>query len=585
MMNSSGNAVGIRLALLASCNMDLLLAPLKANLAAKGLACECWNAGFDQYRQAILDTDSHLYGFDPAFVLLWIEAADLFADYLAHPFERSEAVQQVAEQGIRALRELVERLSSRLAASTLLVNTLNAEGIDSFWGLEYNSPYSFRHVVATYNLQLAALAKEFPALLVFDAETLAAEVGLRNWYDRRLWYLGRIRHGAKAIDVIARQLSNFVAARLGNLRKCIVIDLDDTLWGGVVGEVGPAGIRLGFEGIGLAYLEFQRELLALRRKGFLLAICSKNNPEDALEVIRDNPAMCLRESDFAAMQINWNDKAENLHRIAEQLNLGLDSFVFIDDNPVERARLRQALPQVLVPDWPQDPTQFRSALLELASECFLKFHMTGEDRERARMYHQEAERQKEATAAANIEDFYRSLGMKITIGVADGGTLPRIAQLTQKTNQFNLTTRRYAEPEIETLLSDPGYRVYWLSLQDKFGPSGIVGVLILRESRPHAWLIDTFLMSCRVMGRTVEAAFLGTVSDLLRIREDARELIGEYIPTQKNSPVENLYSRLGFSLLASASQGTLWSLNLESRRIEIPEWFEITDETRTTIPC
>jgi FkbH-like protein len=355
------------------------------------------------------------------------------------------------------------------------------------------------------------------------------------------------------------------------MRKCIVLDLDNSLWGGVVGEDGLEGLRLGQEGIGRAYVEFQMELLNLYRKGILLAVCSKNNPEDALAVIRRHPDMQLREENFAAIRINWEDKAANVRALAEELNIGLDSLVFIDDSPVERSRIRQAAPEVLVPDWPADPAEYKMALLRLSASHFYKLAITAEDTRRGDVYKAQAERRKLAESASSLEDFYRSLQMRAKIGLADSFTIPRIAQLSQKTNQFNLTTRRYTEAEITTLSHDPDSAIWWLNLTDQFGPNGIVGVLILRRQSPDTWLIDTFLLSCRVMGRTVEDAFLAVV---------ARELgdvtlIGEFRPTSKNHPVRELYPRLGFRLLRQANDADFWELKLAATPLHLPPWFEI----------
>ena len=358
-----------------------------------------------------------------------------------------------------------------------------------------------------------------------------------------------------------------------------MLDLDNTLWGGVIGEDGKAGIQLGHEGIGLAFVDVQRELLNLRQKGILLAICSKNNPEDAYEVIRNHPAMVLREEHFAAAEINWNDKAENIREIARRLNIGVDSLVFIDDSPVERQRVRSTFPEVAVPEWPLDPCESKRALGRIASEYFLKFNISEDDRRRGDMYHAQVERERLAGDAGNLEDFYRSLQMKITIGRADHETIPRVTELTQKTNQFNLTTRRYTEPEIASISADGECRVYWLKLEDRFGPNGIVGVLILRRECRKQWSIDTFLLSCRVIGRTVEEAFLGwTLRELKGL--GATEIMGEYIPTAKNVIAANLYDKLGFTLIDTNDKRTMWTIDLEQRSITVPAWFEIADQER-----
>jgi FkbH-like protein len=393
--------------------------------------------------------------------------------------------------------------------------------------------------------------------------------------------LGRIRLSAHAHGLLASEYANYIAACWGDVRKCIVLDLDNTLWGGIIGEDGMTGIQIGYEGIGLAFVDFQRELLNLQQKGILLAICSKNNPEDAYEVIRNHPAMVLREDHFATAQINWNDKAENIREIARRLNIGVDSLVFIDDNPVERQRVREAIPEVVVPEWPHDPCYYKRALCQIAGEYFLKFDVTDDDRRRGEMYHAQAERKHLEENSGDLDAFLRSLQMKLTISTVDSQTMPRVAQLTQKTNQFNLTTRRYTESEIAAMSADVGCRIYWLKLEDRFGPNGIVGVLILRKQSTEWWHIDTFLLSCRVIGRTVEEAFLGyAVRDLKEL--GATCITGEYIPSAKNGIVANLYGKLDFMPKGSDENRTTWALDLNQKSIKVPEWFEITDQERIT---
>jgi FkbH-like protein len=290
--------------------------------------------------------------------------------------------------------------------------------------------------------------------------------------------------------------------------------------------------------------------------------------------------MCLREEHFAAMRVNWEDKTANIRSIVEELNIGVDSLVFLDDDPVERSRVRQLLPAVHVPEWPKDPAEYKTALLELALEDFFRLALTDEDRHRAEMYRSEGERRRIAESSSSLEDFYRSLQMKVTIGVPDSLTIPRISQLTQKTNQFNLTTKRYTTAEITGLglAQDSGAVVYWLSLDDKFCSSGTVGVIILRQQAEdggseEVWLIDTFLLSCRVLGRGVERAFIGFTCDAMK-RRGARKLVGEYRPTSKNFIVAQIYDRLGFR--QTGKENGRWELDLSGQLPEIPDWFELS---------
>lgn len=563
----------LRVALLASCTIEVFERPFAAALRQRGFAPSFWIGGFGQYQQDILDAGSGLYAQDPNVVVLYLDGEDLFRELLRNPFTQlADARRAHAERAGAQVTALVETIASRLPKATVILNTTAVTPLNALTGLEYNSEYGVQDAVTDYNRALAAFASGRAGVVVIDAAGLAASMGFERWRDARMWYLARLRHSRLALEALGDRYASTIAARQGRLKKCIALDLDNTLWGGIIGEDGFEGIRLGEEGIGLAFAEFQEELLNLYRKGVLLALCSKNNPQDALQVIRDHPGMRLREEHFAAVRINWEDKASNLRALAEELNIGLDSFVFLDDNPVERTWVRQSAPEVTVPEWPADPVEYKTALLRLASEHFLKLGITAEDRKRGEIYQAQAARRKLETSGSSLEEFYRALEMRVRVGRANPFTIPRIAQLTQKTNQFNLTTRRYTEAEIRAASEDAHTEVFWLELNDRFGPSGIVGVLILKEDVGGAWTVDTFLLSCRVMGRTVENAFLGAVVRELAIRR----LHGEFLPTAKNSPVRDLYERLGFERIGEPSENRLWRLDDAAAKLEVPPWFEIT---------
>lgn len=561
----------LRIALLASCTIDLLPKPLDAALQTRGLQSSIWVGGFGQYRQDILNPESDLYRHDPTAIFLYLDGADLFHEILENPFASADSNREFALQRAAEVAGLAETLAGKLPKASLLLNTVALDPLNPLAGLEYNSEYGMQAAVHAYNQALSALAHRLSNVVVVDVAALAASIGFDNWRDSRMWYLARSRWSRKALHALAESYTATLCARLGMVRKCIVLDLDNTLWGGIVGEDGLQGLRLGEEGIALAYVEFQAELLNLYRKGILLAICSKNNAEDALAVIRRHPSMRLREEHFAAVRINWDDKASNLRSLAEELNIGLDSLIFLDDNPVERSWVRQAVPEVMVPEWPSDPGEYKSALLELSARYLRKLRVTAEDRKRGEIYQAQAERRKLESSTTSLDDFYGALAMHARIGPVDSFSMARIAQLTQKTNQFNLTTRRRTEDEIRALSQDPGYAVWWLDLADRFGPNGIVGVLILKHQTSDAWLIDTFLLSCRVMGRTVENAFLAVVAREL----GATRLVGEFLPTAKNAPVRDLYSKLGFQPLQPSPEGQFWELNLNVAPLQLPAWFEI----------
>jgi FkbH-like protein len=534
-----------------------------------------WEAGFNQYRQEIANPASDLYRTRPDVVLLHLDGEDLFADCLRHPFEAGrEARGERARLAACEIGNWAAMVRAGLPGALVVLNTIYLPPSHALTGLEFHSPWGLADLAMQFNCELGAIASAQPNVLVDDVASLVQEMGYRQWFDPRLWHLARCRLSNTAMKRLARNLAALVRAWKGQTRKCIVLDLDNTLWGGIIGEDGMEGIALAEEGPGLAFTEFQEELAHLLRKGVLLAICSKNNEGDALEVLRRHPSMRLREDSFAAHRINWQDKAQNIRELAAELNLGLDSFVFIDDNPAERTLIRQSIPGVHVPEWPQEPSQYRAALLDLAAEHFGRVSITSEDRERTALYRAERERAGMAASAGSLTGYYRSLEMQARIGRADSFSIPRIAQLTQKTNQFNLTTRRYTEADIRAFSRQPDAVVLWLQLRDRFSDQGIVGVLILKRENGDAWRTDTFLLSCRVIGRGVENAFLGYAGQILLDR-GAGYLTGEYLPTQKNRPAANVYRDCGFERTGEDAGATLWSLNLKTQPIPIPDWIAI----------
>ena len=360
----------------------------------------------------------------------------------------------------------------------------------------------------------------------------------------------------------------------GRTRKAVVVDLDNTLWGGVIGEDGIDGIKIGREYPGAAFLALQRALLDLHRRGVILAIASKNDERDALDVLDRHPGNLLRREHFAAHEIGWNPKPESLRRIAAELNIGLDSLVFVDDNPAEREAVRRELPQVLVVELPQDPMQYAASLRALP--CLERVRVSSEDRDRGRQYAEQRSRAAYKTSAATLEDYYRSLEMIVEIAPLGDANRARISQLTQKTNQFNLSTRRYDEAALAALAAEDATRVYGCSVRDRFGDNGLVGVVIVRDRSP-AFEIDTLLLSCRVIGRTIETAMLSYVATQAR-RAGARSLRGWFVPTAKNEPAADFYSRHGFEQVEARDGASLWQCDLLRTQIEWPEWLARASE-------
>ena len=343
-------------------------------------------------------------------------------------------------------------------------------------------------------------------------------------------------------------------------KKCLVLDLDNTLWGGVLGEEGVDGIHLGGDYPGKAFSYWQRALLQLSRNGVILAICSKNNMSDVDEVWEHNPHVVLKREHFAAMRINWQDKATNIDELARELNIGLDSMVFIDDNPAERELIRQRLPQVEVPEFPDKPYQLMPFFKMLVDKYFRVYTVTAEDRNKTEQYRANAQRRAEQARFADLDDYLYSLDIAIDVIPADEHNVPRIAQMTQKTNQFNLTTRRYTDADV-TQFVGRGWRIYCMSVSDRFGDNGITGTIFLRPVDDETVAIDTLLLSCRILGKGIEEAFFKTVLNLMRL-DGYRRVQALYIPTAKNAQTADFYDRMGMTCVATGDDG--------SRRYEMP---------------
>jgi FkbH-like protein len=412
-------------------------------------------------------------------------------------------------------------------------------------------PGSLRVREADLNAKLVAIAKAHPNLLLLDLDPLFRRHGEDALLSDAFWYTARIRYTARMFELLAATIRQATDAHAQRCKKVLVLDLDDTLWGGIVGEVGPLGVTLSEDGNGRCYRDFQRCIKAAARTGVLLAIASKNNEADVMEVFDQNKMMILRREDFAASSINWRPKVEGIVAIAEQLNLGTDSFVFIDDNPVERDAVQKTLPDVTVPDFPSRaeelPTWFEQ---KIVPAYFGKYAISDEEAAKTEQYRANTARQQLA-ASFDLEKYLAELGIECAISVDDADRVIRAAQMTQKTSQFNLTTRRYEVTDLARFVRSHEHAVLTLDYRDRFGDEGAVALAIvdLAEGR-----IDTFLESCRVIGRRVEDRLLDKAIEVCR-HHGHRRIIGEYIPTRKNQMVAEFYDDHGFVPLSKNNDG------------------------------
>lgn len=536
----------LRIAVLCSFNAEPIAPFLAEALGRRGLAAEVYIGPFGQIAQEILDPGSGLYRFEPDAVAVIPAAEDLLTPLFQRPgtLEAGEADRLVTGR-LGDLADWLERLGQRRPAATILAVPFGTDRVPGPNVLDSRATARGQAALAAFVDGVRGLDAGTAHLVTVDWDWWARGPGWAALRDDRLWYLGRMRLNGPGLAHLAELIARHVAAVRRPARKVVAVDLDNTLWGGVVGEVGLGGITLGNEGLGLAFQDFQRALLRWHDTGILLAACSKNNPEDALSVLDEHPDCILRREHFAALRINWNDKAGNLRELAAELNLGLDSFVFLDDNPVERGWVAGALPEVLVPDLPADPVDRVAALAALAEADYIwRLGVTETDRSRTRSYRAIADRDRARVQAVDFDAFLGTLAMELDVAPLGPATLARAAQMCERTNQFNLTTRRHTAACLEVLLAGGRAEIFTLAARDRFEDSGVVGLGILTYEHDRAE-IDTLLLSCRVLGRQIEDAFLAALADSAR-RRGAVVLVGRYTPTAKNRQAAGFYPDRGF---------------------------------------
>jgi len=500
-------------------------------LPIKRFFSECYVAEYGQYVREIFNRDSTIWKENFDVVWLHLELEPFLSDLQSDPEEFI----------FRILENLEEFLKVKNRTLTIMSNF--SEPI-------YHSQNYFRQnllelLVEKLNAKLKELTLNFSNFLILRFSQVLSKVGWKNLFAENFWYAGRIRYSYYGMESLALEVKRLYRAYRGMTKKVLVLDLDNTLWGGVIGEDGIDGILLSEEGKGKIYRDFQKNIGTLKDLGILLCIVSKNNYYDVEEVFEKHPLMVLKLDDFIIKKINWKPKHENVKEIAEELNLSLDSFVFIDDSPFEREEIRKFLPEVAVPEFPRDVTNLNSWFWEkVVYEYFPKLSVTREDKEKTEQYKRNIKRKELQSKAVSYEDFLKSLQIELKIYTDDWRFKTRLAQLTQKTNQFNLTTRRYTESDIASFLADPKIVVYALEYRDVFGSEGIVGEAIVKIEGEVSF-IDTFLMSCRVMGRNVEYKFIKFILEDLKSR-GVRKVYAEYIPTKRNICVKDFYRKAGF---------------------------------------
>ena len=551
----------VRLAILGAATVDHLAAPIRVAGLRRNLLMEVRAGAYGQYRQELLDSASPLHTFRPQIVLLSLTARAAI-DGVPVTATADEANATLG-RAIDEMRVLWTKAQEAFNATVIQQTFLNvAEPL--FGSHDRVVSGAPARQIARLNDQLAEAASAH-AVSILDLARRSERDGLNAWFDATRWLQGKFEIAPQAAPMYGELVARVVGAERGLSKKCLVLDLDNTLWGGVVGDDGLDGIVLGDgSAVGEAHVALQRYAAQLRDRGVILAVCSKNDPAIAEAVFHHHPEMVLKRSDIAAFCANWDDKPENLEVIAHQLNIGLDSLVFVDDNPAERARVRESLPMVAVPEMPGDVAQYVGCLADAG--YFEAVAFTPEDRQRSDQYVANASRTDAQKSAPSLDAFLAGLEMSVIFGPFQAVDLNRVTQLINKTNQFNPTTRRLTAQDVSWFLATGRDLTLQFRLVDRFGDNGLVSAMILRPDPnvPDLFEIDTWVMSCRVFGRQLEMEVMNIAVEAARLR-GARAFRGVYIPTAKNGVVSGLYPRLGFSadprpLATSGASGWLMCL-------------------------
>ena len=544
-----------RLGILGNATLDPLVPALIASALRHGVDLECIKADYAQTLQEALSPDSTINAAKPDAVLLALDHRGLPLRTAVH--DNTVAAAAVADS--LAFVDALRHGFQTNAGALCIVQSVAPLPEATFGSFDRAIPGTLRSLTAAFNSALVESIGNSQDVML-DVAALAETVGLANWHSPTQWNIGKFSFDARFLPLYADHVCRIVAALRGKSRKCLVLDLDNTVWGGVIGDDGLEGIILGQgDATGEAYLDVQRAALDLRDRGIVLAVSSKNTDEVARAAFAQHPEMLLREHHIAVFQANWNDKATNIAAIAAELALGIDSMVFVDDNPVERGLIREMLPQVAVPELPENPALYARTLA--AAGYFESVAFSDEDRKRAELYQDNARRVALQTQVGDLDAYLASLDMEIVFRPFDATGRSRIAQLINKSNQFNLTTRRYTELEVAVFETDANYFTLQVRLVDTFGDNGMISVIIARAVSPTVWEFDTWLMSCRVLGRRVEQMVLREIIQHARHR-GVQKLVGKYLPTEKNAMVKEHYQKLGFQRVSEdASGATTWELD------------------------
>lgn len=528
-----------RVALLGDSATQFLAKAIRGQGFEEKMNLEVIEADFDQMERQILDPASELYEAKPEFIILYPSAERLWGRFAA---TAPEAKARFADQVLGQIEAWWKAAGQSSSARIIHFNFVEInDGVFGHFATKTAS--SFPYQVKKINFELMNLARERKQVFLADLAGLAQQRGYASAHDPRLYVTAKMAVALDFLPAMAKATVDIVKAVSGHIKKCLVLDLDNTLWGGIIGDDGMENIEIGELGLGPAFDALQHWAKELKNRGIILAVCSKNELETARRPFKEHPDMTLRLEDIAVFMANWENKVDNLKQIQKALNIGFDSMVFVDDSPYERNLVRGILPEVVVPELPEDPSLYVSFLRSL--NLFETASFSEEDLKRTRQYQEEIERGDFQKSFTSIEDYLAGLAMVSEVRPFEAFNVPRVAQLSQRSNQFNLRTRRYTEGEVEQMKDSPEYITLALNLRDKFGDHGLIAVVILKRLDVERAFIDTWIMSCRVLKRGMEEFTVNQMVQHAR-QKGIRRLAGEYLPTAKNSMVKDLLARMGF---------------------------------------
>lgn len=527
-----------RLAVMGDCATQHLSTAIGGYGAAIGLGLEIFDADYNQINALVLDEHSELYAFKPDAVLLQMCTQKLYERFCENPLESRAAF---AETVFAQIKTTWQRIGEKITVLQCNFPLLD-DGVFGQFGNKTADSFLFQQRKLNYLLMQGC--QEAKNVYLVDLDALQSRLGQGQFFDARLYYIAKMPIRMEALPEAAKCVVDMIQAIRGSVKKCVVLDLDNTLWGGVIGDDGLSGIQIGELGTGHAFSDFQEWLKQLKNRGILLTVCSKNEEATAKEPFEKHPEMVLRPEDFSMFVANWENKAANIRRIQQTLNIGMDSMVFLDDNPFERNLVQGLIPEITVPALPEDPALYLEYLREL--DLFETASYSAEDVHRTDQYRTQANRTVFESSFQSYDDYLANLQMKATVAPFDKFHYPRIAQLTQRSNQFNLRTVRYTEAEVEALAKDDSHIGLYFTLKDRFGDYGLISVVILDKQPGDVLFISEWLMSCRVLKRGMEE-FIADKILSLAAEQGFRKVIGEYLATPKNAMVKDLYKRMGFT--------------------------------------